>query len=552
MRIRRKAFTGGGFQFSETLTDRADYNVSTAAIAAGWDGSSPIVVNITVPSGVIIRGTPSGQAYSFILPSLPSGSLVNLIVDGLIIGYGGVNGLNGGNGSNGKNACSFAYPVNITGSGQIAGGGGGGGGGAAIDMTGPNGAYSSPGGPGGWGAGYQAPYDQAVSGSPGPIVSGGQTYYAQGGTGGSGGAPGMPGSGGGYGTGIGTVVAQGTPGAGGAAGVAINGMQFVIFPGNVINIAGSVVYGSNEYIPTPTATPSVGSVFEGGYYAGGLVWAQAAQSDTQLTIGPSKAITLKTTQSGPFFYANQGIEIRSRANPANNMVGTVIGSANGNVTINVSTASGSGNVASDWSIMAKYRLILAPKASGETTLSISNGTIPAACWTLIDGYSSTRAMVSSGDSTQYPAPYWATGLNIGGYTDWYIPARDELERIWRLLKPLIVSNYTTADRPTGATSSYENNGAKGDVSASQGVNNNAQSGTVSAYTTTSPGQTSPAVFRTGGAQVMEYGTAVYGSSTGYDSSNLWVQSYQTATPGKQTIQAKGTPTLIRAIRRSIF
>jgi hypothetical protein len=121
----------------------------------------------------------------------------------------------------------------------------------------------------------------------------------------------------------------------------------------------------NNFIATPTATPSIGGALEGGFYTG-LIWNQVTQSATSTTIGTGSK-TFTVTDAAPLFYSGQAVEIRSRANPATNrMIGTVTGSTGTTLTVNVTSVDGSGTL-TDWSVMAKYRVIVAPKSSGESS-----------------------------------------------------------------------------------------------------------------------------------------------------------------------------------------
>ena len=165
MRTRRHAyFSSGGFEFNPVISvNTADYNVATAATAAGWDGVKPLIATITINSGVVVYGsltTPGAAAFT--VPSLPTGSIVNIIRNGSIIGRGGASGAGGGGtpgsavgqaGGTGYDGLLLSYPVTLYGTGMIAGGGGAGGGGEGITIDSPNGQYSSAGGGGGNGAG---------------------------------------------------------------------------------------------------------------------------------------------------------------------------------------------------------------------------------------------------------------------------------------------------------------------------------------------------------------------------------------------------------------
>lgn len=310
----------------------------------------------------------------------------------------------------------------------------------------------------------------------------------------------------------------------------------------------------NSYIPTPTATPtSFGDALEGGFYAG-MVWNQIAQSSSSKTLATgTQTFTVPDMTSAPIVYAGQTIEVRSRANPTNKFVGTVTGATGTTLTLNVTSIGGSGTF-SDWSVMARFRVIVAPKSSGENAgvaLKNSNDAFPTACQTLVDGFASTEAMKNAGTSTVYPAAHWARGLSIGGKTDWYIPARDELELCWRNLKPVTNNNYVTADRPTGQSFDYKRDGSYGDTANTHGTNNNS-SPTGAAYTVSVPGQTAATPFRSGGSEAFEFGSVVYWSSSEYSASLAWSQYWYSSYPGNQINYDKASASRVRAVRRSII
>ena len=310
----------------------------------------------------------------------------------------------------------------------------------------------------------------------------------------------------------------------------------------------------NSYIATPVATPAnFGDALEGGFYAG-MVWNELVQSATSTTISTgSKTFTVPSMAGAPIVYAGQQLEVRSRANPANKMVGTVTGAVGTGLTLNVTSVGGSGTFA-DWSIMSRYRVIVAPKASGENAgvaIKNANTALPTACQTLTEGLRATQAMRDADTSVVYPAAHWARGLNIGGRTDWYIPARDELELCWRNLKPTTGANDTTASRPTSATPNYANGGSYGDTANTHGLNNNsAPAG--AAYTSGAPAQTAASAFRTGGAEAFGYGSAYYWSSSEYSASNAWSQYWNSSNPGNQNLINKTGAYRVRAVRRSII
>ena len=164
------------FNFTATISSNTtSYNLVTAATAAGWNGVTPIIANITVNNGVSIAGTGDTTSSAFLLTStIPTKSIITLTNNGTIYGAGGAggSGYNGvveeagntdgvgfggdvpdnpygnlGSGTNGNNAvngytaiyvdtnCTF----NIYNYGTITGGGGGAGGNGGNNANGGNG-----------------------------------------------------------------------------------------------------------------------------------------------------------------------------------------------------------------------------------------------------------------------------------------------------------------------------------------------------------------------------------------------------------------------------
>lgn len=550
-------FAGGVRQFSPVITSTTlNYNVSTAAIADGWDGTSPILITLTIAAAGRLSSS-NTTLPALDIPTLPAGSIVNVVIDGLIAGRGGNGGAggsagggDGGPGGAGGPAIRARYPFRLTGSGTYAGGGGGGGGGSGVRVAGQNGQVNAAGGMGGGGG--EEPFTSGGSaGQPGQTVYGGGVDVATGGAGGAGGAAGMPGSNGLTGTGTGGPATNGAVGVGGAAGLSIDGYEFADVTGFAGVVKGPVGYSSNSYIATPAATPSMGAAFEGGYY-GGLLWQSLATSTTPLTIGTGQvSLSVPAMQGAPMVYGGQFIKLVSLSNPSRYMQGTVSGAANGNLTLQITTQSGAGNTHSDWVVMSRFRQIYAPKATGETTLAIAVGALPDAAWCLHEPQIVGAAMRAAGDSSAFPAAHWVAGLTIGGRSDWEVPTRDVQELAQRNLKSSTTNNYVTADRPTAPSKSYGVLGSQADVSASQGVNTNtALTGT--AYTTNSPARIGVAAFQLpSGAEAFDL--VQYGCVTAYDANNVWVQSMDTATTyGRQYAAAKGAPVRVRAVRRSII
>jgi hypothetical protein len=81
------------------------------------------------------------------------------------------------------------------------------------------------------------------------------------------------------------------------------------------------------------------------------------------------------------------------------------------------------------------------------------------------------------NNASHPAAQFCEGLTIGGFSDWYMPAKNELEICYYNFKPSTQNNDT-----------------------SSGINLNAIPARASNYTSGSPAQTSATNFRVGGGE----------------------------------------------------
>jgi hypothetical protein len=98
-----------------------------------------------------------------------------------------------------------------------------------------------------------------------------------------------------------------------------------------------------------------------------------------------------------------------------------------------------------------HALIVAPRATGATgtsyTLTTSLrlktvNTTTAGTTSDFDGAANTAAMDTAGIA-DHPAAEFCVGLSIGGFSDWYLPARYELDIAYFNLKPSTDANNTS-------------------------------------------------------------------------------------------------------------
>lgn len=86
----------------------------------------------------------------------------------------------------------------------------------------------------------------------------------------------------------------------------------------------------------------------------------------------------------------------------------------------------------------QFGLIVSPKADGDhddIEWNASSSMVEGAK-SFNDGAANTEAMAAAGSELAK----WARGLEIGGFNDWYVPSQDELEVIYRNLKPTSETN----------------------------------------------------------------------------------------------------------------
>lgn len=198
---------------STTLTISASSinpNISTLATAAGWNGTSPLIVNITAPLINTLQVT----------SSFPGGITINISASTRV---GGVIG---------GNAMTVTVPVSINNLGIISGGGGYGGGGQGtwsdytLPASGSTRSWGS-GGAGGSGEGFTNGSTLSISSATGGGAGDYQSMgsgWAQGGSGGSGGTWGQAGTSGSFGSWSGVQGGEWTPAtSGGSAGLYLSG-----------------------------------------------------------------------------------------------------------------------------------------------------------------------------------------------------------------------------------------------------------------------------------------------------------------------------------------
>lgn len=170
--------------------------------------------------------------------------------------------------------------------------------------------------------------------------------------------------------------------------------------------------------------------------------------------------------------------------------------------------------------VADFNLVVGPVASAQSSLQYKIvNTATTGTSSFINGPANSAAM----NDVTHPAAQFCEGLTIGGFSDWYLPAKNELEVCYYNLKPTTTNNDT-----------------------SSGTNTNAVPSRGSNYTSGNPAQTSATDFRSTGTE--DFDAAYYWSSTQYDYTpgRAFLQQFGY---GYQTTSTKNDARNVRAIRR---
>ena len=145
-----------------------------------------------------------------------------------------------------------------------------------------------------------------------------------------------------------------------------------------------------------------------------------------------------------------------------------------------------GSISATGNGVATHYLIVAPKASGSALKSFRTSNSSGDPTSVIDGPTNSSTMNNAG----HPAAQFCEELTIGGYSDWYLPARDELKVIYYNLKPNTTASYGNSTNPYAVPPT-------------------------GAFSTGNPSQTSVSIFQAGGSEALDNspGYWYYWSST---------------------------------------
>jgi hypothetical protein len=224
-----------------------------------------------------------------------------------------------------------------------------------------------------------------------------------------------------------------------------------------------------------------------------------------LTGGTSYTFTVKATNSAG----------QSAASAASNSITTAlaIGQAYGGGFF-------AGQISTAGNGIANFNLVIGPAASAQNSSKQwkTTNTTTAGTTSVINGPANSAAM----NNADHPAAQFCEGLTIGGFSDWYMPARNELELFYYNLKPTTGSNATGQGANTNAVPTHGN------------------------YTAGTPAKTSVAAFQEGGAEALAPNDR-YWSSTQAFAGSAW--NIGSGDGEQDNFFNKTNSTYVRAVRR---
>lgn len=183
-----------------------------------------------------------------------------------------------------------------------------------------------------------------------------------------------------------------------------------------------------------------------------------------------------------------------------------------------------GKIATGGGGVATHYLVVADKSVGQsTTLKWSAPQVSTGVTSVINGPTNSASLAALG----YPMATFCENLNTGGYTDWYMPAKNELEVLYYFLKPGTTSNWTAS-------------GSNANAVSPEPISTN--------YTAGSPAQTSATSFRTG-ASSQEFSTVFYFASTEFNANDAWAQTFNDGTQSNANKTLDFLGWAVRAVRR---
>ena len=327
---------------------------------------------------------------------------------------------------------------------------------------------------------------------------------------------------------------------------AANTIRCVVTATNAVSAVSANSNATASVAAIAPGAPTIGTATQTGSSTATVVFTQPA-SNGGATITTYTATSSPSSITGTLSQAGSGTITVSGLAPltsytftvtATNSVGTSAASAASNSITTASPSIGqafgggffAGQISTAGNSIADFNLVVGPLASAQSTLQWkTTNTSTAGTSSDIAGPTNSANM---NDAT-HPCAQFCEGLSIGGFSDWYMPAKNELEVCYFNLKPSTDANV---------------------VAGGGGINPNAVPARASPYWVIGlPAQTAAANFQTGNAEAF----AISGGSP--NAGTYWCSTEYTPTPtrgryqsfkgGVQNYYRKYINQFVRAVRR---
>lgn len=169
-----------------------------------------------------------------------------------------------------------------------------------------------------------------------------------------------------------------------------------------------------------------------------------------------------------------------------------------------------------------YGLVVSPKATGQGYLAYrTSGAAFSGNTSTYDGWAIRANMIAAGIS-DFPAQSACMAMTVGGFTDWYMPSKLEMEIIYRNLKPSTTTNNTSSGANAYAVPQTAN------------------------YASATPTRTTVTAFRTTGTEF--FNSSYYFTATQGVDGNTYAHG-KLFTSGADGADLYTAPYNVRAIRR---
>jgi len=310
---------------------------------------------------------------------------------------------------------------------------------------------------------------------------------------------------------------------------AANTIRCVVTATNVVSAVSANSNSTASVAATVPEAPTIGTATATAYNTATVVYTAPA-SNGGATITSYTATSSPSGITGTLNQAGSGtITVSGLAGSTNytftvtatNSAGTSAASSASNsistpaappTTIGQAYGGGfyAGKIAVGGGGTATHYLVVSDRSAGQVT-GKQFGPNPATTGftSTIAGPTNSAGLAALG--TAYETATFCENLSSGGYTDWYLPAKDELEVLFYYLKPSTETNFTSSGSNSYAVSP-------------EPISTN--------YTSDAPPQTGASAFQIGNAQqlgVSPNNYLYFGSSTELNSSQNSQQYFQYAT-----------------------